>query len=301
VNTSDVTQPRLCIRIGGLTVIAFLFHATLFAQGMITVAIQGAQVETDSDGNWSRLYATGVSPVDFPDSRGIASARVVAEETAKSQLVRFVEQQSSAETIIEELETTESNTLRVQGTADSVFSTEARRTISTQISNIKRSSAAGTLRGVTVFETGYDQDRGEVWVQVGYTPFSINAAASIESDLNRPAVPSRGNTSQTVPTPADRRSTPINEPGSFVSTGRTPPASASPGTQSTATNETVATRSRGFTVARAFVRGLKLYNQAEWDAYVNSGEKPVDIPSEPALVYEQLGWVSWDNWLGVVR
>ena len=55
---------------------------------------------------------------------------------------------------------------------------------------------------------------------------------------------------------------------------------------------------RSFEEARAFVRGLKLKSRAEWDAYVKSGQKPIDIPATPDKTYTEVGWAGLGNWLG---
>jgi hypothetical protein len=69
---------------------------------------------------------------------------------------------------------------------------------------------------------------------------------------------------------------------------------------------TVANRSvnfRSFNDARSFVRGLDLKSGTGWRKYrrgelTSKGKKPKDIPSNPNLVYRDVGWVSWGDWLG---
>src|SRR5262249_23657054 len=55
---------------------------------------------------------------------------------------------------------------------------------------------------------------------------------------------------------------------------------------------------RPFKQAREFVRSLGLKNQAEWRAYVRSGRKPSDIPSNAHLVYKHDGWEGYADWFG---
>ncbi len=55
---------------------------------------------------------------------------------------------------------------------------------------------------------------------------------------------------------------------------------------------------RGFEDARAFVRKLGLRSKADWAEYAKSGDRPVDIPSTPARVYGEQGWVGFGDWLG---
>ncbi len=55
---------------------------------------------------------------------------------------------------------------------------------------------------------------------------------------------------------------------------------------------------RGFVTARRFVRRLGLEGKQEWLDYTRSGECPLDIPSDPAKAYRDVGWVSMSDWLG---
>jgi superfamily II DNA or RNA helicase len=53
-----------------------------------------------------------------------------------------------------------------------------------------------------------------------------------------------------------------------------------------------------FEEAREFVRSLKLKNQIEWREYRKSDLRPSYIPSNPNVVYKNIGWVSLGDWLG---
>jgi hypothetical protein len=53
-----------------------------------------------------------------------------------------------------------------------------------------------------------------------------------------------------------------------------------------------------FEQAREFVRGLDCKTTAEWRAWVASGGRPTDIPTNPNAVYRHKGWISWSDWLG---
>jgi hypothetical protein len=52
-----------------------------------------------------------------------------------------------------------------------------------------------------------------------------------------------------------------------------------------------------FEEARAYVRSLGLKNQAEWEKYRKSKDRPPDIPSNPNRQYPD-EWVSMGDWLG---
>jgi len=55
---------------------------------------------------------------------------------------------------------------------------------------------------------------------------------------------------------------------------------------------------RPFDEARSYVQSLSLRNLAEWREWAKSQERPDDIPSDPARVYNQNGWISMGDWLG---
>jgi Phage-integrase repeat unit len=53
-----------------------------------------------------------------------------------------------------------------------------------------------------------------------------------------------------------------------------------------------------FEEARRFVRSLGLTSYKEWMGWRKSGDKPDDIPSNPNLVYKDVGWLGYGDWLG---
>ncbi len=55
---------------------------------------------------------------------------------------------------------------------------------------------------------------------------------------------------------------------------------------------------RSFDKARAYAQSLGLENWTGWKKWAASPSRPNDIPSEPARVYENKGWINWGDWLG---
>ena len=55
-------------------------------------------------------------------------------------------------------------------------------------------------------------------------------------------------------------------------------------------------RWRPFREARAFVRSLNL--TVGWREYCKSGDRPVNIPTDPARIYKDQGWAGLRDWLG---
>jgi hypothetical protein len=54
---------------------------------------------------------------------------------------------------------------------------------------------------------------------------------------------------------------------------------------------------REFNSAREFARNLGLSSSKQWRAWIKSGMKPADIPSNPEKAYAGL-WLGWSDWLG---
>jgi len=57
---------------------------------------------------------------------------------------------------------------------------------------------------------------------------------------------------------------------------------------------------RDFKEARSFVHSLKLKSQKDWMIY-SSTKRPDDIPSQPAKIYANKGYISLGDWLGTGR
>jgi hypothetical protein len=55
---------------------------------------------------------------------------------------------------------------------------------------------------------------------------------------------------------------------------------------------------KSFTAGRAVVWGLGLKGWKEWWVWSKSGQRPSDIPADPSVIYRDVGWVSWNDWLG---
>ena len=55
---------------------------------------------------------------------------------------------------------------------------------------------------------------------------------------------------------------------------------------------------RTYKEARKFARSLKLKSWTEWNNFSTSGKKPGDIPTNPAFVYKNKGWINMGDFLG---
>jgi len=57
---------------------------------------------------------------------------------------------------------------------------------------------------------------------------------------------------------------------------------------------------RDFILARNFARLLNLKNESEWYDFCKNGDKPIDIPTVPRIVYKS-EFISMPDWLGICR
>jgi hypothetical protein len=53
-----------------------------------------------------------------------------------------------------------------------------------------------------------------------------------------------------------------------------------------------------FKQARLYARSLRLPRKAHWNIWKRSAKRPSFIPDKPDKLYQEQGWVSWDDWLG---
>jgi len=56
-----------------------------------------------------------------------------------------------------------------------------------------------------------------------------------------------------------------------------------------------------FEEARKWAQALCFKSADDWDEMCNDGRRNHYIPSEPSEIYKDQGWVSWEDWLGIVR
>eukprot|EP00947_MAST-08B_sp_MAST-8B-sp1_P003069 g3069.t1 len=60
----------------------------------------------------------------------------------------------------------------------------------------------------------------------------------------------------------------------------------------------IAASQLSFTEARDFIRRLRLRSNKEWKEWSKSGQRPSNVPSNPARLYKGKGWVSYPDWMG---
>jgi hypothetical protein len=148
--------------------------------------VNGVEIEFHPDGRVSRIYSKYAHPVTIPDRRGIRTATVIAEEKAKGEIIRFMQQQVATGRVVAEVEATLSKTAQQKGTGADGISSLDQRTVTQSLTELSSSTAAGTLKGVVVLESGYDDKSQEAWVAVGVSDKTISAASATKEMLTAP-------------------------------------------------------------------------------------------------------------------
>ncbi len=145
--------------------------------------VGGVEIEWAPDGRFNRVYSQKCHPVGIPDNRGISKATTIAEEKAKAEIVRFIEQKVFSGRVVTEVDSDlEQATSSISDKGES-FSKETKRQMVETLTTITGSSASGVLRGVVLLDTGYDAPRREACVRVGVSRKTMAAAGDVSDAL----------------------------------------------------------------------------------------------------------------------
>jgi hypothetical protein len=164
--------------------------------------VDGATLEFNPDGTVRRIFSKFSQPVTIADKRGIQTATIIAEEKAKANIVRFLNQHVASSRIVNEFENTASKTTQEKAGAGESVSTADQRSISQSLNQLTSSFSSATLSGVVVLENGYDDKEREAWVVVGLSQKTMGAARATKDMLTGSERPSPGGGATT--TPAER-------------------------------------------------------------------------------------------------
>jgi hypothetical protein len=125
--------------------------------------------------------------VVIPDRRGIHKAQVIAEEKAKAQFVRTMEQMSASSRLVTEVQSDVTRaTQRRENGGEGTLSKVDEGVVSETLTELTGSFAAGTLKGVIVLESGYDESKSEAWTVVGISKKSLAAASELQALIASP-------------------------------------------------------------------------------------------------------------------
>ena len=157
--------------------------------------INGVEIEWDQTGNFKRLYSQKCNPVRFPDREGISKASDIAEEFAKSAILRFIEQNSFGSNLVSQVSSDSEKAIRTQSLGSDVVNSETSRQMSETLTKIVGSDVRGKLSGVVLLESGYDPKKQEACVRVGISLKTLGAANSLSNAINNKGKSQTGNSS----------------------------------------------------------------------------------------------------------
>ena len=146
----------------------------------------GVVVEWGPDGGFDRIYSKYTQPVAVPNSRGVRTAKTIAEEKAKAAIIRFLEQSVATSTLTSEVsnDIEQSSASSANGTGIQ-FSSAVSSEMMTSLGEFTSSFSTGTLRGVIRLEEGYETATNEAWVKVGFSNKTMRAAGAVRDAIAR--------------------------------------------------------------------------------------------------------------------
>lgn len=151
------------------------------------LAPDGVQLELSDDGSLFKIYSLVRQPVTIADSRGILKAQTIAEEKAKANFVRFIDENvTTKRTVREKITEIENASSRLANYNAAQTEHVVQRRLQEEVEEIISSQSSGTVNGVVVLERGYSREEKIAWVKVGISQKSINAARDLSSMLNGP-------------------------------------------------------------------------------------------------------------------
>ena len=165
--------------------------ATLTAANQALIGDDGLGVELrfDPNGQLLSIKSTQLHPVEFPDRRGISKAYIIAEEKAKANIARYMQQVSTSSRQVREIDDSLSRATRSANAQGQSWSKENTRKVIESLEEVTGSSAQAVLRGVRILERSYDEKNEEVKVVVGINRQSIAGAAQLGSGLGSTNAP----------------------------------------------------------------------------------------------------------------
>ena len=173
-----------------MVVLAVVFYSgQVFAQSqgsdsiptiIHTDSIGGVKVEYDEYGSWLRMRTTGESELPFGSPSDIRRAKKKSILRAKAALVKFMKETITSSEHLEDVANTISNEQRKGGK----YSKDVLKKTLEDESEMISGSADGILRGIIVLEEKVDKNNQNVWVTLGVSRETVQAAAGLKRSIN---------------------------------------------------------------------------------------------------------------------
>ena len=146
----------------------------------------GIKLETSA----KRMISVARTPVKFDDSSGRRKARVIAQERAKGEIVRFFEQNQASIRTIKAADTDSETATAITDQNGRTSSKSYTREQSDTLVEMETSIAAGDLSGILQVEEHFDDSTQEMCVAMGFSAKSAQAAQDAQSWMEGGAVQS---------------------------------------------------------------------------------------------------------------
>jgi len=177
-------------------IMLFIFSSTVQAETIALVTEEnqasisddglGVELRFDKNGELLSVKSTYQHPVEFPDRRGISKAYIIAEEKAKANIARFMNQVTTTSRITTELDESQSLSSRNRSIASENWSKDNSRKVSESLREVTTSGATALLKGVRLIERSYNEKAEEVTVVIGINKQSQLGANQLKDGLSSP-------------------------------------------------------------------------------------------------------------------
>ena len=160
-------------------------NASLTPQNEASITDDGLGVELkfDKNGKLLSLRSTFRHPVEFGDRRGINKAYIIAEEKAKANIARYMNQIVTTSRITTEIDDSLSKSARSRNNSGESWSKDNTRNVTESLKEITTSSASAILKGVRIIERSYIEKDEEVKVVIGINRDSQSGADQLSKGI----------------------------------------------------------------------------------------------------------------------
>ena len=143
----------------------------------------GVELKFDKNGKLLSLRSTFRHPVEFGDRRGINKAYIIAEEKAKANIARYMNQIVTTSRITTEIDDSLSKSARSRNNSGESWTKDNTRNVTESLKEITTSSASAILKGVRIIERSYVEKDEEVKVVIGINRDSQSGADQLSKGI----------------------------------------------------------------------------------------------------------------------
>ena len=132
----------------------------------------GVEIGFDKDGNLLSIKSTSFYALEFQDRKSLYLAYIKAEENAKANISRFMNESITSSTILTKIEESISKSQSIKNNNSETWGEENTRHVTKSLKKIITNFSRADLQSVRILERVYDESNKEVKVVVGVNKFS---------------------------------------------------------------------------------------------------------------------------------